>query len=334
MIFARSSTDYCHQEKRRQRPILFLFGCLTAIANSSSLDAAVIDFSSYTVGTSINGQGGWTVEDSFGNAAELFDESIVDDGGNKVWQISNSVTGSSFSNRPFSPSAPLIAGETGAGLYNDYGPDHTMPFSPPQSSGTAGTSAFRASWDFKSATDAAQAGLQIGISAGASQSPLRQTLLTIADTGAGFDLSFTDTEGASFTTRTIATGLSYTDWHTVEMAIDFVDGIGAGDVGNDVVSIFVNGSLAFTGTTWESYYYTTTDGLPAPSVRAVDSLMFRTAGTAAPDTEGNGFYFDNVSVGNAASPVPEPGSFVLAGMAFTAVAALRRRWTTKVAVEG
>ena len=48
-----------------------------------------------------------------------------------------------------------------------------------------------------------------------------------------------------------------------------------------------------------------------PRLQAVDSMLFRVAGTAAPGTLGNGFYFENVVVGN----VPAPGVLALLGAA-------------------
>jgi hypothetical protein len=52
--------------------------------------------------------------------------------------------------------------------------------------------------------------------------------------------------------------LSYAGWHTVAMDVSFFDGVdtSGGQVnGNDVVKIYVDGSLVHTGTTWESYYF-------------------------------------------------------------------------------
>ena len=140
---------------------------ISALALAGSAHAGFDDFESFTLNQSINGQGQWTVEDSFGNSAELFDEAIIDDGtGNKVW-----------------------------------------------------------AWDFKSATGAAQPDLSLTVSPGGTQSTLRMSYLNMVDSGAGFDLVFYDTIGSTFNgPTTVASGLSYTDWHKVEMFIEFVDG--------------------------------------------------------------------------------------------------------------
>lgn len=312
----------------------FLISAIASVAIPLTANAGTITFDSFTTGTSVNGQGGWTVEDSFGNASELFDESVVDDGtGNKVWRMSNAAASTSYSNQPFSHKADAVAGETGAGLYNDYGSDHTNPNDPVLSSATAGSKNFYASWDFKSATNAEQDDLFLAISAGASQSTLRQTYIGIDGSDAsGFELNFYDTTGSSFVQTTLATGLSYSDWHTVEMYIDFVDGIGPGNTGNDIVNILVDGALVHTGTTWESYYDSLT-GNPGP--RAVDSLLFR-ASSAAPGTSGNGIYFDNITVSNAQlNTVPEPSSLLIFGVAAgTFIAGRRRRGRKPKAVHG
>ncbi len=306
------------------------FITLATTAASAAL-ADFDDFESFIPDQSITGQGEWTVEDSFGNSGEPFDEEIVDDGtGNQVWRISNAFTSTSYSNQPFSSKPTEVAGETGAELYNDYGMDHTMPNNPPLSSATATSKNFYGAWDFKSATGGAQTGLSMTVSAGASQSPLRLTWLNMSDSGSGFDLSFYETAGSTFVGPTvIATGLNYSDWHRVEMYIEFVDGLGPGapgsELGNDIVQVYLDGSLIHTGTTWESYFYNVNDGVPAPSVRAVDSLLFRQSGTAVPGNAGFGFYFDNIDVSNAAA-IPEPGSIALAGLAGLAgIASLRRR---------
>lgn len=304
-----------------------------ATASPALAIAAYFEAPTFIVNQSVNGQGGWTVQDAFGNSGELFDEAIVDDGGNQVWRISNAFTAASYSNQPFSHAAPLVAGETGAGLYNDYGGDHTMPYNPPLSSATAASPYFHGAFDFKSATGAAQSGINLAISAGASQSPLRESLFQIVDSGLGFNIVFFDTTGSAFNSTTVATGLSYTDWHTIEMYIEFVDGIGPGsagsEAGNDILRILVNGTLVHTGTTWESYFHNISDGgIPAPSARAVDSLLFRQVGTAVPANLGYGLFIDNVVVSNASFStgiaIPEPATMTL-GLLVAGALARRRR---------
>jgi len=315
-----------------------LITTLTVILTSASAAlAATVNFDvpALILNQSVNGQGGWTVQDSFGNSGGLFDEKVVDVGGNRVWRISNAVTATSYSNQPFSQTAPVVAGETGAGLYNNYGNNHLSPNSPPLSSATAASPYFYGAWDFKSATGAAQSGISMAISPSAKQSTLRESFVQIVDPGAGgFNVNFFDTTGTGFNFTSLATGLSYSDWHTLEMFIEFVDGIGPGaagfEAGNDIVRILIDGALVHTGTTWESFFYNVNDaGIPAPSARAVDSLLFRQSGTAVPGNAGGGLYFDNIIVSNAifaaAIQTPEPSTFALAAIGLMGIARRRRR---------
>ncbi len=69
--------------------------------------------------------------------------------------------------------------------------------------------------------------------------------------------------------------------------MDFVDG-----PANDVVKVYVDGVLRHTGTSWEDYFR---DQEVNPT-RTVDSVLFRTGGTAAPATAGKGFVIDNLTL--------------------------------------
>ena len=68
--------------------------------------------------------------------------------------------------------------------------------------------------------------------------------------------------------------------------MQFIDG-----ASNDVAKVYLNGALIHTGTSWEDYFRDFAGGVPF----AVDSMMFRTAGAAAPANSGKGFLIDNFS---------------------------------------
>ncbi|MFW6161808.1 MAG: PEP-CTERM sorting domain-containing protein [Planctomycetota bacterium] len=118
-----------------------------------------------------------------------------------------------------------------------------------------------------------------------------------------------DDWGSSAEWVEVASDLSYTDWHHVEMSVGFVDGlqdVGGDLYGNDVVTVSVNGSPVHTGSTWETYWYASHPfGLDPEDKHAVNSLAFPLRGTAAPGTEGGGYFIDNVDVRAPAPPVAD-----------------------------
>lgn len=142
-----------------------------------------------------------------------------------------------------------VAGETGASLFNNRGPNGcgSNPITPPTGD-NATTTKFYMRTDFRSATGAAQPGLVVALSSGAKQGPSRMTNLVITDNGvSGFDLVYFDAQATApaagnvtFPPTTIASNLSYTDLHRLEVIIEFVDGINInpGNItGNDVVKV-------------------------------------------------------------------------------------------------
>ena len=319
-----------------KRSMIAVVSLVVVFLAAAPARASLDDFQTFTTDVSINQQGGWTVEDCWGNdfleggkPANL-DEQIVNDGtGNIVWRISNAYAYNEYSSQPFSPTTVLAAGETGSNLYNDYGPDHTHPYSPPHPGGTAETAYFYGAFDFRSATGDAQNGLTLTVSPSAKQSTVRMSYLKLNDPGSGgFDVLFYGTGAVSDPwapdTVAVASGLAYDEWHTVAMAIQFVDGVraeGAELYGNDIVKVYVDDALVYTGTTWETYYYGEGEGVTEPRLQAVNSLLFRVAGTAVMGTLDNGFYFDNVDVSN----VPEPATLALLALGGVGLIARRRR---------
>lgn len=306
---ARNDTAACCQRGLLRTKSHLATLSLICCVGAQSATAAIVDFEGFTPG-SVNGQGGWTVEDEFGNSVNAFDQEVTDDGsGNNVWRLSNAHTSGGFSDQPNSHTAPAVAGESGSALWNDRGSNHTAPLNPPNPGATPTTDSFHAQFSFRSATGGAQPGLQTSVSPIAKQSAFRNGYVSIADNGAtGFEIGFYETGiaaspfGPTAVSQTLASSLAYDQWHTIDLYIDFEDGLNLDTTGNDIVHILVNGALAFTGSTWESYYAGGNPGNlnPAnqPHRQAVDSLLFAARGTAAPTTDGAGFFFDNVIVDN------------------------------------
>ncbi len=240
-------------------------------------------FTSFTPLQSINGQGGWIATNA------NWDEEIVNLSGNKVWRVSNSFVTGSFQDQPIAPGTNLYAGESGS--------NHDLDNAGPV------TNRFYASFDFWSVTGGPQSGLNLTISPDCGTGK-RQSFVNITDSGTGLKIGFFDTQdnhpatnpNGGFEFTQVALGLSYGDVHSIAFDITFVDGNmidGGGFVnGNDIVDVYVDGSLVHTGTTWESYYWTTTEGQTAPTKQAIDTLLFRLSTGGGP--VGDGLYIDNV----------------------------------------
>lgn len=290
--------------------LLMMVVCVFAAAPLALAAPTFTDFDSFVDGT-IDGQSGWRATGAF------LDEAIVDlGGGDKVWRVSNAATSGSFSDQPFAPGTDLYAGEPGA--LHDY------------DSAVSNTNLFYSSFDFWSVTGAAQPGLAITVSPD-DGSGRRHSFLRLVDSGTGIDVVFFDTAdnhpvtnaNGGFVSTTVATGLSYTQVHTIAIDMEFVPGNmvdGGGLItGNDIVKILINGAVVHTGTSWESYWQTSTEGQTPPAIRAVDTLLFRISGTAAPATAGSGFYIDNLLLTNVPVPASVPAASTLAVFALTAL---------------
>jgi hypothetical protein len=303
----------------------------TRCACSAPGAIASTDFSGFTINGNIDQQQGWTTRDAFTTSTTTgsWNQAIKDDSENtRVWQVSNYVASATFSSQPFSPTSPQAAGENGAALWNNRGTNGASPISPPLFGANAETNCFCAEVTFRSATGAAQPGLQVNLSPSAKQSTVRMSLVQIVDNGVdGYRLDvspgvYLDSGGspqfpALIQYNPATTGLDYADWHTVTIAVQFFDGL-APEVndetyGNDIVEVFVDGDLIHTGTTWEAYY-NKAELIQAgtPRLQAVNALLFRLSNTVADPADraalqGNGLYFRDVGVVNEASvSVPKP----------------------------
>lgn len=262
---------------------LALFVSVPAIA---SADSVSVDFESYSLGT-INSQDGWSSLGAAGSGCAAYDHAVASNTGPAEFgaqslRISNAVASGCFGDQTFSKSLADEAGE--------------MSAQNGSLSGGSRQTHFEAQWSFISADPS---GEQSGLSVVASPDRgdgARMSWVQMADTPTGIDVNFYDYQhdAANFVQTPVATGLDRTAVHTIKITIDFLDG-----AENDVVRVYVDGSLAHTGTSWEDYFR---DQESNPT-RTVDSILFRTS-TAAPATAGKGFFIDNLSLSSSARTAP------------------------------
>lgn len=232
-------------------------------------------FDTFALG-SVNGQSGW-------KSTGAYDQTIVENiygfmnFGCKSLRISNAITTGAFGDQTFSYSAANEAGETSAENNGLSGGDRK--------------NRYEAEFDFASTTTTQQEGLVISVSPDRGDGA-RMSYLRFEDKADGIHVFFDDYLGA-FREDEIAV-LDRSVAHNIKFVMDFVDG-----PSNDIVNIYINGSLAHTGTSWEDYFRYVENN----PTRTVDSILFRTAGASAPATSGKGFLIDNVVVTTGTTPV-------------------------------
>ena len=281
-------------------------------------DSRSINFEAPTYNTgSIDNQNGWGGQ----NPPDLpinpaIDQAIATNGvgapasfGAQSWRISNYYTSGSFGDMPFSPSLANEAGETLAKNGNG-----VFTFS-----GGTRQSHFEVQWAF---TSADPTGLEHD--SYFSTSPdrgdgARMSYIRLEDHPNGIQVWFSDYQDNAprgqygdpfsagqgcvdmqdeFTDILVAT-VSRNRAHTVKLAIDFIDG-----PHNDIVKVYVDGTLRHTGTTWEDYFRWCMEsgggtGDPAfDQSRTVDSELFRVGGgqgVTHPENQFKGFLIDNLT---------------------------------------
>lgn len=261
------------------------FLVLPALASADTIGPITFEPATYSVGN-INGQDGWIKTGPFDVAVSS--TNIPGGFGTQSLQISNAVTSGSFGDQTFSKPLTNEAGETSA-------------VSDGLSSGTR-QNHFETQWDFTSASSTYQPGLAVVASPDRGDGA-RMSWIQMADKPNGLEVDFYDYAVgnavdtgpcgcAPFRYSVIAQGLSRSTIHTIKVTMDFVDG-----VQNDVVKVYIDGSLAHIGTSWEDYFRNEESN----PTRTVDSVLFRVGGTAAPITAGYGFLIDNLTLMSGAS---------------------------------
>ena len=270
-------------KRARTAVLASLLGAAALVTITAAPDAlATTDttFDDFNVG-SVNGQGGWVSLGSAGSGCATYDHAIVANGesapeefGTESLRISNAVTSGCFGDQTFSAPTAGEAGETSA----ESGGLSTGPRS----------HVFDASWSFTSTSSTEQEGLSVVVSPDRGDGA-RMSWIQMADGDDGLAVNFYDYQHdvEDFVFTEAVSGLARDEVHTVRVVMELLDG-----PENDVVSLFVDGEPVHVGTSWEDYFRDWEEN----ETRTVDSLLFRTAGTAAPATTGGGFLIDNVSL--------------------------------------
>ena len=238
---------------------------------------------------SVNGQGGWM-------STGPYDQEIVsnsygfDSFGCKTLRLSNGVASGSFGDQTFSFSNANEAGET---LATNGG-----------QSGGIRQNHYEAQFDFTSTQLTQQPGLSISVSPDRGDGS-RMSYLRFVDNTNGIDVFFDDVSGitspVNFNEIKIADNLSRTTTHSAKFIIDFIEG-----PSNDVVKIYIDGSLVYTGTTWENYYRFDNEASAEQSPRTTDNLLFRASGGSVPANNGKGFLFDNITLSSSTIDTSAP----------------------------
>ena len=227
------------------------------------------------------------VDGSFGHAAF----------GTKSLRISDAVTSGSFGDWVFTKPLTDAVGEVDStdGAF---------------SRGTL-QSHFETQFDIASTVPSAQQpGLHVSVSPDRGDGS-RMSYLRFEDSTGGIDVFFDDVQQpsactpsgcANFVETPIGTDLTRTSPHTIRLTMDLLDG-----PGNDVVKVWIDGTLVHTGTSWEDYFRYDPESIAEQSPRIVRNLIIqsRTGGgpVTNPANADNGFLFDNISLSSGPIPV-------------------------------
>lgn len=298
----------------RNNIIVSLFTVVSAVLFTAAISFAQVptNFEGFSTGTA-NGQFGWSSLGSAGSGCGLYDHMIVNgttlvpaapaEFGARSLRISNAVTSGCFGDQTFTSSNVNEAGEasaTNGGL-----------------SGGMRTTHYETEFVIASVTPGAQQpGLFMQVSPDRGDGS-RMSYVGFDDQADGIHLIFYDYQdfapfgaangddangcnagGDDFIQADIAT-MTRTP-HRIKITIDFVVG-----PRNDVVKVYLDGSLIKTGGSWEDYYRYCAEQNADNNTHTVDSLLFRTGGSAVPANVGKGYIVDNF---NATLVVDDDGS--------------------------
>jgi hypothetical protein len=254
--------------------LLVIVGAAPAMADATT---ATFEPPSWQAGP-VDGQHGWT-------ATGAYDYGVVANSGapakfgRQSFRISSQTTSGSFGDWAFSQPAANEAGEAS---------NHDR---------------FTGEFSFLALGVQAVEGSHISVSPDRGDGA-RMSYVRLEDHADGVHVLFRDYAGTTADTLDdheydIAT-LDRTAPHTIKFDMQFVPG-----PSNDVVKVYVDGQLKFTGTSWEQYYRVDEGHEPGN----VDRLILQARGTAtdfgtAPEAQ-RGFLIDNVTVGTPDDQGPQ-----------------------------
>lgn len=276
---------------------MFSFALSLGLVTPAYADSVSVDFENppYITG-SINTQDGWTSLGSIGSGCAVYDHAVASQSaylsfGSQSLRVSDAITSGCFGDQTFAKPLTDSVGETVATADGF-------------STGTKQRH-FEMKFDIASASPSAQqAGLHISVSPDRGDGS-RMSYLRFEDGTNGINVFFDDVQGtvplgvdgcattvcANFVEVQVGTNLSRAVPHTIKLILDTLDG-----PSNDIVKVYIDGTLVKTGTSWEDYYRYDPEASAEQTPRIVKTVIFRSGGTANPADSGKGFLFDNLSL--------------------------------------
>lgn len=252
-----------------------------APALADTIGPITFESPTYSVGN-INGQDGWT-------STGAYDQGVVSSpviSGSQSFRISNAVTSGSFGDQTFSKPLVDSAGETGS-----------------DSSGfPQGTLQSHFESQFTIEPISGSIGDVMSVSPDTGNGG-RMSYLSFDNENDGVHVTFYDVQGTSNPANFVPTSLGVitsTAPHTIKFSMDFVNG-----PSNDVVKIYIDGTLVHTGTSWENYYRFDSESNPSLNpnfTHSVRTMLFREGGTAVSANSGKGFLIDDLSLMSSTPP--------------------------------
>lgn len=284
---------------------------ITVIANSDAsitdtveitvAEGFLVDFESFSLGTPA-GQQGWRQSNSnydteIVNVASFRSEPAFAIFGEQALRMSNFFITGSFGDQLFTPDVAVPVGETRVR-------DTVAPLR--DTTGLPRNTTFELEFDFGTTSADQQVGLAMSISPDNGAGG-RMSYLLFEDLADGITVRFVDypitpapvLPAVAYVYTTVAEDLSREMPHHVRLVMTVVEGgPEPGDLApqpNDIVEVYINGELIYTGTSWEAYY----PQVPVPPYEnrqpdITQTVLFRLSGTAVSANEDEGFLFDNI----------------------------------------